>query len=587
MGIEIIGKLTQKNNGDFKLVDLENVDYDGTGKSAKQELEKKIEEAKNSSTPYDDTKIKTDIQTLKTNAVNLVEDETSMEGIKDNEYPTLNTTDKTLIGSINEVAAQCKDFANGVDALYITLSKFGVKPSNQVTYDKTTKTYNLSDCSDKIKAALDNKENVVMIFEKGNYLIDSTITLPKNTKIIGNGANIYVNPKKTSFTVFAINNNDCCIEELNFYSQLEYKNTLKDTGSDAVVSNICGITIVSNTINRILNNCVKNCKSKNLSFLVSNMKADNTILSDLVIDEAYFGIYSDNCNNLKILNTKITTQTNTDIYGHAIYLGNKSNNVIIDNNDLSMNGTGSNIIKCGSNDGAATNVVVKNTKINGIITSTLFYVHNSADCRFINCDIEAVGNNSTFARLLQFNDNSKCEFIDCNFIIDSFERITQNYSYDNNSIIFKKCSLKILNSINKYCVLRLTAGSKKLQFINSIIDYSSTNYGINIISEDIYSVDLYNSIIMITNLYSFGYYAKNVVKYTKTNSPHFLMTNSVIENIGDKRKNSLIGYVTTDSYTPDIILNNISCINCVEINIAIKYTDAEKDYRYFNNVISI
>ena len=51
MGIEIIGKLTQKNNGDFKLVDLENVDYDGTGKSAKQELEKKIEEAKNSSTP--------------------------------------------------------------------------------------------------------------------------------------------------------------------------------------------------------------------------------------------------------------------------------------------------------------------------------------------------------------------------------------------------------------------------------------------------------------------------------------------------------------------------------------------------------
>lgn len=46
MGIEIIGKLTQKNNGDFKLVDLEDVDYDGTGKNAKQELEKKIEEAK-------------------------------------------------------------------------------------------------------------------------------------------------------------------------------------------------------------------------------------------------------------------------------------------------------------------------------------------------------------------------------------------------------------------------------------------------------------------------------------------------------------------------------------------------------------
>jgi predicted phosphodiesterase len=111
MGIEIIGKLTQKNNGDFKLVDLENVDYDGTGKSAKQELEKKIEEAKNSS---DTTAIKADIQTLKDNEVTLVKDETSMEGIKDKEYPTLTTQDKTLIGSINEVNSQYKDIAKEV-----------------------------------------------------------------------------------------------------------------------------------------------------------------------------------------------------------------------------------------------------------------------------------------------------------------------------------------------------------------------------------------------------------------------------------------------------------------------------------------
>lgn len=55
--------------------------------------------------------MKTDIQTLKDNEVTLVKDETSMEGIKDNEYPTLTTTDKTLIGSINEVNAQYKDIA--------------------------------------------------------------------------------------------------------------------------------------------------------------------------------------------------------------------------------------------------------------------------------------------------------------------------------------------------------------------------------------------------------------------------------------------------------------------------------------------
>lgn len=96
MGIEIIGKLTQKNNGDFKLVDLADVDYDGTGKSAKQELEKKIEEAKNSQTPYDDTKIKTDINNIKTDL-----------GTEE-----LTTTSKKLKGAINELGSQIKYIEN-------------------------------------------------------------------------------------------------------------------------------------------------------------------------------------------------------------------------------------------------------------------------------------------------------------------------------------------------------------------------------------------------------------------------------------------------------------------------------------------
>lgn len=108
MGIEIIGKLTQKNNGDFKLVDLENVDYDGTGKNAKQEIEKKIEDVKNS---LDAPTIKSDIQDLKDNKINLIEDETSMEGISDTEHDTLETKDKRIIGAINEVNSQCKDIA--------------------------------------------------------------------------------------------------------------------------------------------------------------------------------------------------------------------------------------------------------------------------------------------------------------------------------------------------------------------------------------------------------------------------------------------------------------------------------------------
>lgn len=36
MSIEVISKIKQKNNGAFKLMDLADVDYDGSGKSAKK-----------------------------------------------------------------------------------------------------------------------------------------------------------------------------------------------------------------------------------------------------------------------------------------------------------------------------------------------------------------------------------------------------------------------------------------------------------------------------------------------------------------------------------------------------------------------
>ena len=84
----------------------------------------------------------------------------------------VDATGKSVTKKFEDINSQFKDIANEIDQmnkLYINLSKFGVKPSSQVSYDETTKTYNLSDCSDKIKATLDNKENVVIIFEKGNY----------------------------------------------------------------------------------------------------------------------------------------------------------------------------------------------------------------------------------------------------------------------------------------------------------------------------------------------------------------------------------------------------------------------------------
>lgn len=92
MSIEIIDKLKQKNNGTFKLIDLEDVDYDGTGTSTKDKIEGLVD-----------------------NQITLEEDDLSVEGIDDIEHDTLTTKDKRIIGAINEVNAQFKDIAKQVE----------------------------------------------------------------------------------------------------------------------------------------------------------------------------------------------------------------------------------------------------------------------------------------------------------------------------------------------------------------------------------------------------------------------------------------------------------------------------------------
>ena len=198
MGIEIIGKLTQKNNGDFKLVDLENVDYDGTGKNAKQEIEKKIEDVKNS---LDAPTIKSDIQTLKDNEITLVKDETSMEGIKDNEYPTLTTQDKTLIGSINEVNTQCKDIAKNVkkygvisdakliDYTYVVKQRNAdgtINTNGTIMWRLNGKKWNGTNNFSIIQDILDLGGSVY--FPEGYYFIEGSLNVTNpNTRIYGAG----------------------------------------------------------------------------------------------------------------------------------------------------------------------------------------------------------------------------------------------------------------------------------------------------------------------------------------------------------------------------------------------------------------
>lgn len=64
-----------------------------------------------------DVEARKDIQVIKENQINLLEDDTSMEGISDTVHDTLETDDKRIIGGINEVNAKLKDIANELKSL--------------------------------------------------------------------------------------------------------------------------------------------------------------------------------------------------------------------------------------------------------------------------------------------------------------------------------------------------------------------------------------------------------------------------------------------------------------------------------------
>lgn len=244
MGIEIIGKLTQKNNGDFKLVDLEDVDYDGTGKNAKQELEKKIEEAKNSSTPYDDTKIKTDINIIKTDL-----------GTEE-----LTTTNKTVKGAVNEVAAQYNNIAKQT----ITTEE-RTKLNSLNNYDDTTVKTNIQNVQQQVNnlvlGAVGDGNNAEVVQARGNYTVlndrfDSiendlylTETLNSNNCIGFNDSTQPITANGVTLTVrngaFELNGTATANTELNILS-LQKSPMLEAAQYTFKVEKISGNTIPDN-----------------------------------------------------------------------------------------------------------------------------------------------------------------------------------------------------------------------------------------------------------------------------------------------------------------------------------------------------
>lgn len=132
-------------------------------------------------TSYDDTEIKTDINTIKT----------------DLGTAQLTTTNKDVKGAINEVAAQYKDIANKTENLGEVIRS---KRENEI------------DDTERLQEAFDTKRNIIL---SGSYNISKPLKLPNNKiTISGNSFKGCTITATNEMTSMIYNDGSVCIENV-------------------------------------------------------------------------------------------------------------------------------------------------------------------------------------------------------------------------------------------------------------------------------------------------------------------------------------------------------------------------------------
>ena len=522
-------------------------------------------------------------------------------GTGSGEYaPTLHTHTKS---QITDFPTKLSQFTNdlptssggtGATKTSALITDFGAVNNNSVTYNTSTKTYVGTDCSQAILDAIASGYTKIEFPSGGNFIVNTTIPVNKKVLIEGNGANIYINPiKGQDHNVFYFKDGSdySVIRGLNFYSTNAYTVNL-NTNVTALSSNNCAIGINNNAENII----VSDCYAEGFKYVVACSVCRNVIIDYCRGKENYFSIYTGfNAYNTYISRCNFAEQTETDIYGHVLYLGGATYGVEVNNCYFEALGDdSSNIIKCGADQTEyCTGVVVKNTTMKCKSKASFLYCHAHADVQYENCRmIFTNSDSSAYPRLLQFNPYSNMRFKDCYFELDSVQRFTHvENSYNENSLIFEDCSFLIKNTVNKYLTFNLVAGSKIFRMIRCTMDYSLLDRAINLLNLSLYSLEFIDGTLYLPYGSVIGQMNSSAVSYTQTQSPRLLMTNTTIIRTYNDTDSSMFLYYVKGSSSALVSLANVTIINGQSNTGAnsgkYQIDTANNEYNALHNVVNI
>ena len=468
----------------------------------------------------------------------------------------------------------------------INILELGAKSSN-VIFNETSNIYKMNDISSIVNIAIEKGYSEIIIPE-GNYLIDTEITFNRTVTIKGYNTNIYTSPtvNTTPKTIFNINAPNVRIEGINFISVNKYKNNINASDAKGLTSNVCALAF-DNTKDCVIDNC----SGYGLTYFSSIMNSNNILITNCIIKECYFGIYTGfGAKKINIENTIIECQVETDKYGHAFYFAYDSDSINVNNCRLFNSGVeGCNIIKVGSNEGHATNIKVNNCSIDGIIKYNLFYLHKGSNLEINNCNIN-INCPGGYGRVFQYGSDSMCLINNTVLKLDGFDRFSTEFISNNSMLKLNSSSLYISNKIEPYSTLPFVCGAK-LIFENCLIDYSGTNRGGNLMDSAMNHFELYNCKLILNSGTTLGLWSGEEITYTKTTTPTCIMVNTVIDKKNNTSNTPFFGYIKNSAYTPIVLFSNITCIDCESKGGnnqgKLSYDGAMSDYNSYNNVVNV